>query len=357
MFHLPVSVVIPTYNRAHLVIRAVENAIQSIQEGDEIIVVDDGSTDNTAEVLASYQDRITFKQTPNGGAGRARNIGVQLARHPLIAFLDSDDEWMPAKMYLQRSLMEARPDLVFCFSDFSVRDRHGTIKPRYLYNWHKDPRSWNEILGRGEPFSSFAPLPQGHLEFLVHSGDLYLAQMTACYVLTSSLMVNRVLAADGLWFAEDLSYHEDWECFGRLARRGFAAYLDCETTWQIGHSGPRVSGANIVESTAARVTLLNRIWGADANFLANHNELFQKEIQAAYYRKANALIHVGRLREAREVLSYLSQVSLTYRVLSRLPGFVLKAITGIFPQYILSSLVINLFAKVLMELQELQDCL
>src|SRR5262245_2294166 len=105
MFHLPVSVVIQTYNRAHLVARAVENALQATQAGDEVIVVDDGSTDNTAAVLAPYRDRIVYHHTTNGGAGRARNIGVHLARHPLVAFLDSDDEWMPAKMYLQRSLM------------------------------------------------------------------------------------------------------------------------------------------------------------------------------------------------------------------------------------------------------------
>ena len=326
MFRLPVSVVIPTYNRAHLVTRAVESAIRAVQEGDEIIVVDDGSTDNTKEVIASYKDRVTFKQISNGGAGRARNIGVQLARHPLIAFLDSDDEWMPAKMYLQRTLMEARPDLVFCFSDFSVRDRHGTIKPRYLYNWHKDPRSWDEILGRRIPFSSFAPFPPGHLEFFVHIGDLYLAQMRACYVFTSSLMVNRVLAADGLWFAEDLSHYEDWECFGRLAHRGLAAYLDCETTWQIGHPGPRVSGAHIVESTTARVTLLERIWGADPKFLAQHNELFQTEIQAAYLRKANSLLQHGRRREARQVLAHLPHIPLCYRMYSRVPGFTMKAV-------------------------------
>ena len=332
MFHLPVSVVIPTYNRAHLITRAVESALRATQEGDEVIVVDDGSTDNTAEVLASYRDRIVYKHTTNGGAGRARNIGIQLAHHPLIAFLDSDDDWMTAKMYLQRSLMEARPDLVFSFSDFAVRDRHGTVKPHYLVNWHQDPRSWDEILGTGVPFSAFALLPPEHPEFLVHIGNLYLPLMTACYVLTSSLVVRREHAADGLWFAEDFLCHEDWECFARLARRGPAAYLDCETTWQIGHSGPRLSG-NIIESTRARVLLLERIWGADANFLAKHNELFQKEVEAAYFCKADTLIRAGRSHEAREVLSHLSQVPLSYRILSRLPVFALKAvmaITGIF---------------------------
>ena len=325
MFRLPISVIIPTYNRAHLITRAVESALQVTQEGDEVIVVDDGSTDNTANILAPYHDRIVCKRTKNGGAGRARNIGVQCARHPLIAFLDSDDEWMPRKMYLQRSLMEAQSDLVFCFSDFRVRDRHGTIKPRYLYNWHKDPRSWDEILGKGVPFSSFAPVPQEHPEFLVHIGDLYLPLLKALYVLTSSLVVRRELAADGLWFAEDLSHYEDWECFARLARRGPAAYLDCETTWQIGHPGPRVSGAKAVESTTARVILLHRIWGADANFLAKHNEAFQKEIEAAYLRKADAFIRLGRSREVREILTHLPQVPLNYRMLSRVPGFALKA--------------------------------
>src|SRR5271169_6309691 len=106
--HMRVSVVIPTYNRAHLVCRAVDSALAQCLDGDEVIVVDDGSTDNTEAALAPYGSRIVHLRVPNGGAGKARNIGVKAASNPLIAFLDSDDEWMKGKLEIQRTLMQAR---------------------------------------------------------------------------------------------------------------------------------------------------------------------------------------------------------------------------------------------------------
>ena len=115
---LSVSIVIPTYNRAHLVSRAVNSALQQCAPGDEVIVVDDGSTDSTGIVLAEFGERIRYIRKENGGAGAARNRGIREARNPLVAFLDSDDEWMPGKIELQRQFMQARPDVLFCFSDF-----------------------------------------------------------------------------------------------------------------------------------------------------------------------------------------------------------------------------------------------
>jgi len=82
----PVSVVIPTYNRANMVGRAVESVLAAISPGDEVIVVDDGSNDGTEGVLKTYAGRIRYVRTSNGGAGKARNRGIEEARHPLVAF-------------------------------------------------------------------------------------------------------------------------------------------------------------------------------------------------------------------------------------------------------------------------------
>src|SRR4051794_14485488 len=98
---LSVSVVIPTYNRAHLVPRAVASALANVIAGDEVIVVDDGSTDGTETALAPYRERIRLVNGRHAGAGGARNLGVREARGDLVAFLDSDDEWMPGKLALQ----------------------------------------------------------------------------------------------------------------------------------------------------------------------------------------------------------------------------------------------------------------
>ncbi len=91
----PVSIVIPTYNRAKVLPRAVQSAACQCTDRDEIIIVDDGSTDDTEGCLGPFRDRIQYIRVSNGGAGKARNMGVRQARNAYVAFLDSDDEWMP----------------------------------------------------------------------------------------------------------------------------------------------------------------------------------------------------------------------------------------------------------------------
>lgn len=121
-----VSVVIPTYNRGHLIARALRSALAECNEGDEIIVVDDASTDNAAEVVARFP-RVTYLKAEHGGAGRARNLGIQFSKHPLVSFLDSDDEWLPGGLMLKCALLQARPELVLCFSNFAGTVRDGTL--------------------------------------------------------------------------------------------------------------------------------------------------------------------------------------------------------------------------------------
>ena len=90
-----VTVVIPTYNRAHLIKDAVESVLNQTYQDFELIVIDDGSTDNTREVLAVYKDKLTYIYQENQGRSSARNHGIELAQGEYIAFLDSDDVWFP----------------------------------------------------------------------------------------------------------------------------------------------------------------------------------------------------------------------------------------------------------------------
>ena len=93
-----VSVIIPTYNRGWVLREAIDSVLAQYFKDFELIVVDDGSTDNTGEILYSYdQDLIVLRQS-NRGVSAARNRGIALARGRLIAFLDSDDLWLPRKL-------------------------------------------------------------------------------------------------------------------------------------------------------------------------------------------------------------------------------------------------------------------
>ena len=316
-----VSVIVPTYNRAALIGRAVQSALAQIREGDEIIVIDDGSTDGTQQALAPFRDLITYVHVPNGGAGKARNRGLALARNPLVAFLDSDDEWQPHKLDLQRTLMEARPDLVYCFSNFAHRDQSGQEQHDWITYWHGDGKRIEEVLGPGVPYSSLSPLASEVADFPVHIGSMYLASLNANYVFTSTLLVRREAASTALHFAEDLNILEDMVCYSRMAGRGPVAYLACETAWQHAHSGFRLTSAGDLARATAMLSMLQRVWGSDPDFLARHGDLYAGVVREQRLCRVRALLGLGRTAEARHDLRSLCGVPILYTALSWLPGF------------------------------------
>lgn len=315
-----VSVIVPTYNRAALIGRALESALRQTRPGDEVIVVDDGSVDDTPRVLEEFGNRIVAIRAARGGAGRARNLGLARARGELVAFLDSDDEWLPRKLDIQRAFMTHRPDVLYSFTNFQVEDRRGRIYHRYLDRWPREHQRWEAALGPAQAFSSLAPLPDGLYDFSVFAGDLYRWQLTGFYVLTDTLVVWRQRAGDALRFAEDVRTFEDLECFIRLARRGTAAFLDIETARQHDHEGGRLSEAALLHKLDARLLLMGRFWGADPPFLDRHGELYRRTLQQLEVQRIKALLVCGKNQEARAALARLERHPWQLELLARLPA-------------------------------------
>ena len=106
-----VAVIIPTFNHADYVSRAVQSVLDQTHRPAEVIVVDDGSTDNTQEVLAGLGSAIRAARKENGGVAAARNFGVKLSTAPLLAFLDADDAWHPTKLERQVERVMAQPGI------------------------------------------------------------------------------------------------------------------------------------------------------------------------------------------------------------------------------------------------------
>ncbi len=116
-----ISVIIPAYNAEEYIGRAIDSVLAQTHQPDEIIVVDDGSTDNTAEVIRSYSSRVHYIGQENGGASVARNTGIEAATGQWIAFLDADDEWVPEKLSMQIEHLRCNSDLVWTHSNYFVR--------------------------------------------------------------------------------------------------------------------------------------------------------------------------------------------------------------------------------------------
>ncbi|MGK7876190.1 MAG: glycosyltransferase family 2 protein [Xenococcaceae cyanobacterium] len=192
--HTPkVSVIIPTYNRSHFIKDAVDSVLAQTYQDFELIVVDDGSTDGTQEVLADYRERLKYIYQENQGRSVARNLGAKNAKGKYIAFLDSDDMWTPMKLERQLQVLETNPKiaLVHCFtSGIDNKGRHC----QELTECHKI--HYQRTSQRGYSFEAIA------LE---------------CIIFTSCIAVKRDIFLDLGGFDSSFDYLEDWDFYLRLA--------------------------------------------------------------------------------------------------------------------------------------------
>ena len=136
-----VSVVIPVFNGAPFVARAVASVRAQGHGAVEILVVDDGSTDGTQEVLKGLEEShgIRWFQRSHGGPARSRNYGIAAAQGQFIALLDCDDEWLPGKLAAQLAVMRARPEVGLVHADFDVRFEDGTLEERVSARSSREP--------------------------------------------------------------------------------------------------------------------------------------------------------------------------------------------------------------------------
>jgi glycosyltransferase involved in cell wall biosynthesis len=115
-----VSVIIPTYNRAAYLTAAIDSVLAQTYRPLQLIVVDDGSTDNTAALVQRYSEGVEYIRQPQSGAGAARNRGLAAAAGNFIAFLDSDDLWLPEKAERQVGLLDENPEIEAVFSQVQM---------------------------------------------------------------------------------------------------------------------------------------------------------------------------------------------------------------------------------------------
>src|SRR6267378_1967346 len=135
-----VSVIIPTYNRASLIGAAIQSVLDQTFKSVEIVVVDDGSTDETQRALEPYAGKIVSLVTENNGPAHARNVGMRAASGKYIAFLDSDDLYLPYKLELEVDFLERNPAIGMVSTNLSAM-RGGEIVEEYHLNTYQDRKS------------------------------------------------------------------------------------------------------------------------------------------------------------------------------------------------------------------------
>jgi len=189
-----VSVIIPTYNRAGQVAEAVASVAAQTFRDFEILVVDDGSTDDTFEVLAALEGVRVLRHLRRRGVAAARNLGAAEARGEWLAFLDSDDLWLPEKLARQMAYLEARPGLLWCQTDET---------------WVRQGVRVNK--------------PASHRKV---GGRIFLRSLERCLVSPSAVVLHRQLLADHGGFDADLPAAEDYDLWLRLSWRYEVGLVD-----------------------------------------------------------------------------------------------------------------------------------
>ncbi len=206
------SVVIPTYNRAHLVVDAVASVLAQSHADLELIVVDDGSTDDTAARIAAISDRrLRYVRGRHGGVSAARNLGVLRAAGDLVAFLDSDDLWQRDKLACEVAVLARHPEVDVVFSD--LEKRHGD---RVYASFMRETAVFSRRL-------CGVSYPDG---LVLEPREMQLCLLEEVPIKPSALVVRRQAFDRVGGFDEAWTSSEDWELLLRLARDHQFAYLD-----------------------------------------------------------------------------------------------------------------------------------
>lgn len=187
-----ISVIIPTYNRDQMVGQAIESVLEQEFKDFELIVVDDGSTDDTPDILSAYGNDILVHRQINKGVSAARNKGIQLSLGRFIAFLDSDDLWMPQKLSQQIAFFKSKKDAMICQTEEI---------------WMRDGVRVNP--GRRHKKKS---------------GMIFKPSLALCLVSPSAVMINKDLFDVVGFFDETLPACEDYDLWLRTSCR-FPIYL------------------------------------------------------------------------------------------------------------------------------------
>jgi glycosyltransferase involved in cell wall biosynthesis len=258
-----VSVIIPTYNRGWIIKEAIESVLAQDFEDFELIVVDDGSTDHTIDILDSYKKDLFIIQQENRGVSAARNRGITAASGRFVAFLDSDDLWLPKKLSRQVGFFNLNPDALICQTEEIWMRNYFRVNPKKR---HKKP-----------------------------SGMIFEQSLALCLVSPSAAMIKRSLFDEVGRFDETLPACEDYDLWLRISCRYPVYLIDTPLIIKRGGHDDQLSAPPGLDKY--RIQAIKKILGSDLlsedQYHAAVNTLKEKcAIYAAGCRKR------GRIEEA-----------------------------------------------------------
>lgn len=269
-----VSIIIPTYNRAHFLKTALDSVLNQSFRDFEVTVIDDGSTDGTQELVRSYREPIKYIPISHSGVSRARNIGIKMAEGEWISFLDSDDYWLPQKLKRQILFLKENPGYRICHTDEiwiknGIRINQGKKHKRY-------------------------------------SGWFFLPSLHLCLISPSTVMIKRDTFDKVGMFNESLEFVEDYDLWLRISCHFPVGYIEEKLVVKVGGHGDQLS-KKIEGIEKYRILALENFLLKDAL-----NEGYLREAVEVYKKKCQIYMggckKRGRVSELEELKSRMKQV-------------------------------------------------
>lgn len=261
---MKITAIIPTYNRADFLKKTINSIINQTYKIDEVLIIDDGSTDNTNEVLKKFGNSIKIIKTTNVGVSAARNTGIKNAKNDWLAFLDSDDHWLEDKIQKQINLHVENKDVLFSHTgERWIRDGKVIKYPKKL----------------AKP-----------------SGECFLENLPTCKIAASSVVVHKCIFEDIGLFDEDLSVCEDYDMWLKISHKYKIGLIEEEgIIKQAGH-----------EQLSQTIFAIDRYHIYSLKKFLNSE--YQEEVKNEIMKKCKVLIKGALKHDNKEIFNEYSKI-------------------------------------------------
>jgi len=275
-----ISVIIPTFNRKELLKLAISSILEQTMKDFELIVVDDGSTDQTQRLVESFGKDIRYIYQENKGVSSARNRGIREARGEYLAFLDSDDRWVKDKLKIQIQALEERPEYLISHTEELWYRRGRLLNPKRIHE--------------------------------KRAGDIFKQSLRLCSVSTSTAVVRRELFSKISCFDESMPVCEDYDLWLRATASHSVLLVNHPLTLKDGGRADQLSQQFIGQMDKFRIYAICKL--IDSGTLSDEKyRLAFKELERKCRIYGNGCLKRGKVEEGEDYLNLPKRYSDRYR--------------------------------------------
>lgn len=330
-----VSIIIPTYNAELTVAQSIDSCLAQTYKNIEIIVVDDGSKDGTADVLRSFGRRIVVIEKDNGGVAASRNLGTRAASGEFVVWMDHDDLMVPERIQIQIEALRYDPSIGLVSSDFSAfTTGEVDFESSHIASYYS---ALQRLGGLQKIYSQTRLMNAGSkladAQLTVRSGSIYESLISGNFVHPPTVMIRHSLCDQVGDFDESLRYNSEYDLIVKIAKITRVAFIDApllryrRSETQLSHDG----GAGKMALETVRV--LERMCRDDPALYIRHRSLFQHRLAMQFIGAAGAISQSDRVRALKLLTLGVRHKLLVGAALNAcarivVPRFAVKALKG-----------------------------